>query len=143
MQRGAGSEILSGVCAVTPDGDEATSDEILAADPGSFKSLNEAFDYLSRVDQQIVWSRQKDGVVEVRDKRATAEILHLQIKQFELKDAVTLQDAVDKLLLAPEVKFYLDQHRLESPTVYNSSYVSNENHPLSADSSANRRIADR
>lgn len=64
--------------------------------------------------------------MEVRDNRAFADILRLPIERFELKNAVTLQDAVNKLLLAPEIEIYLDQHHLESPTVYSSPYLWNQ-----------------
>jgi hypothetical protein len=64
--------------------------------------------------------------VQVRDGRASASILSLSIRQVELKDVVDLGDAIRKLLLAPEIKAFLDRNHIEMPAVYSSSYLSNE-----------------
>ena len=125
-QREAGSLILRGTCTRTTDGDDVTTEEISAPDPATFKNLGEAFDYLSQVNQHIAWSRQANDLVEVKDDRASADILRLPIKEFRLKDALTIQDAVDKVLLAPEIKLYADQHRLKLLTSYRSVDIWNE-----------------
>ncbi len=125
-QREEGSLILRGTCTRTTDGDDVTTENISAPDPASFKSLDEASDYLSRINQHIAWSRQRDDLVEIKDDRASAEILRLSIRDFKLKNAVTIQDALDKVLLAPEIKLYVDQHHLKLLTAYRSVDMWNE-----------------
>jgi hypothetical protein len=122
----SGSVILSGSCVRSPDGDVVMTDKMAAPSPGSFKRLDDALDNLSLVNHHIVWSRQNDGLVQIRDDRASASMLRLPIKQVQFKDAVSLQGAVDQLMLAPEIKVFLDKNRIEMPIVYSSAYLWNQ-----------------
>ena len=65
-------------------------------------------------------------MVKIRDNRASAAILDLPIHRFELKDAVSLEDALRKLLLAPEVKEFLTRTHTQMPIVVTGSTFSNE-----------------
>jgi hypothetical protein len=124
--RTSGSLILIGVCRSSPDGDIVETDQIGIGEPHSSKSPDEALDSLAKIDHHITWTRQTDGLVQVRDGRTSAAILSLTIRQIELKDVVDLGDAIRKLLSAPEIKAFLDRNRIEMPVVYSSSYLSNE-----------------
>jgi hypothetical protein len=64
--------------------------------------------------------------VQVRDDRASASILGVSIRRLELKDVVDLRDGLRKVLLAPEIKSFLDRNHLEMPTVFSSSDLWNE-----------------
>jgi hypothetical protein len=124
--RTSGSLVLLGACRTSPDGDVVVTDQIKISEPRSSKSPDEALDILAQVNDHITWHRQSDGLVQVKDDRASAPILSLLIKQVELKDVVDLGDAIHKLLLAPEIKTFLDRNRIEMPVVYSSSFLSNQ-----------------
>jgi len=116
--RTSGSLILIGACRTSPEGDVVETDQIRIGEPHSSNSPDEALDSLAQIEHHITWSRQTDELVQVRDGRASASILSLPIRQVELKDVVDLGDAIRKLLLAPEIKAFLDltRQRAKNPT---------------------------
>ena len=65
-------------------------------------------------------------MVRIRDNRALATILELPIHRFELKDAVSLGDALRKLLQAQEVKDFMNRTHTQMPLVVSPSTLSNE-----------------
>jgi hypothetical protein len=126
LTRSSGSLVLAGACRTSPDGDVIATDQIRIFAPQASNSPDEALDDLVHAYTHVRWSRQLDGLVQVRDDRASASILGVSIRRLELKDVVDLQDGLRKVLLAPEIKSFLDRNHLEMPTVFSSSDLWNE-----------------
>jgi hypothetical protein len=124
--RTSGSLVLSGKCAQTEHGDGVSTEKMDIQAPDLQTNQDKSLLRLSQAYPAVTWSRQRNGTIEIRDNRASAAILRLPIHQFELKDAVSLEDALRKLLLAPEIKRFLSRTHTEMPPVVSSSTFSNE-----------------
>jgi hypothetical protein len=124
--RTSGSLILTGKCVQSPYGDAVSTDELKIQAPDLQTNQNNSLTRLMQAYPAVTWSRQGNGMVQIRDNRALAAILELPIQRFELKDAVSLEDALRKLLLAPEVKEFLTRTHMQMPAVVSSSTFSNE-----------------
>jgi hypothetical protein len=124
--RTSGSLILTGKCVQSPYGDAVSTDELKIQAPVLQSNQDSSLTRLEQAYPFIKWSRQKNGIVGIRDSRASAAILNLPIHRFELKDAVSLRDALSKLLQAPEIEEFLRRTHTQMPIVVTGSTFSNE-----------------
>jgi hypothetical protein len=122
----SGSLILAGKCDQTFEGHVVSTEPIFAPSPDSFALIDSALNALSRVAPQLVWQKQTNGLIRVRDNRVEASLLTLRLRKIELKNMVDLNDAINKLLENRELRVYLHQKHVELATVYNESFVSNQ-----------------
>lgn len=125
--RASGSLILTGKCAETFEGQVVDTEPIFAPDPDSFAQVDNALDALSQMAPQLVWQKQANGLIMIRDKRVEASLLALRLRKVELQNAVDLNDAVEKFLMNRELRAYLHRRHIELATVYNESFKSNQN----------------
>lgn len=109
----SGSIILTGLCATGQDGRVVATDWVTMPDPARITRIDDDLDNLSQVNAHFIWSRSKDGLVQLRDDRASAEFLHLNLAQVRLTKIVNLEDAVNKLLKTPDVTRFLIKRHIE------------------------------
>jgi hypothetical protein len=131
--RTSGSLILTGRCDQTFEGQVVNTEPIFAPNPDSFVHVDDALDALSQIAPHLVWQKQANGLIRVKDNRVDASLLTLRLQKVELVDAVDLNDAVKKFLMNRELRTYLHRRHIELATVYNGSFKSNQNasHALS------------
>jgi len=122
----SGSIIVTGPCKKGPYGDGVLTDLVSIPDPAGFKRIDETLDNLSGVSDHYAWTRQNDGLVQLKDNRATAPLLRLELQRVELTKVVNLEDAIDKLLAATEVKAFLDRNHIALEPVFDGGSMWNE-----------------
>ncbi len=124
----SGSVILTGACGRGPEGDLVSTNEIKILKPSAIRDPSESLDRLAKVYPHITWLRQGDGLVQVRDDRASASILGLSLGHVELRDVVSFDDGLQQLLSAPEIQAFLDRNHTEMPLVLTSSSIVSDEH---------------
>jgi hypothetical protein len=122
----SGSIILTGKCVTSPSGLVVSTEELAIPNPMAIKRIDDDLDNLSHLSSHYGWLRRKDGLVQFRDDRASAELLRLHLAQFELVQAVNLEDAVDKLLKAQQVVSFLKEHHIDLEPVFTGASFGNE-----------------
>jgi hypothetical protein len=124
--RTSGSIVLTGTCETTMSGRVVSTEEIAIPDPGNIKRIDDDLDNLSHLSSHYSWSRRKDRLIQFRDDRASAEFLRLHLAQFELVQAVNLEDAINKLLKSQQVASFLKQHHIDLEPVFTGASLWNE-----------------
>jgi len=105
-----------------------STEELAIPDPWAIKRIDDDLDNLSHLSSHYGWFRRKDGLVQFRDDRASAELLRLHLAQFELVQAVNLEDAVNKLLKAKQVVSFLKQNQIDLEPEFTGAYLGNQEH---------------
>ena len=122
--RSSGSVVLRGKCVQGTFGSRISTDELKFQAPDINENRDDSLIRLNHSYPNVTWSRAGDGVIRVRDSRASAAILDLHIGRFELINAVSLTDAIKKLTKAPEVQNFLSHTHTQLFEEASSSTIS-------------------
>jgi hypothetical protein len=123
----SGSIILSGSCGKKrPLGDDILTEAVELPTPDRYRRIDDALTVVSDLSAHYVWSREDDGLVQLRDNRASAAILRLKLERVELTNAVTLEDAVEQVLAAPGIKGFLHRNHIDMVPVFTGATFWNQ-----------------
>lgn len=117
VSQSSGSAVLRGTCKDTEEECGVLSDGISEPPLGPFQNLGEAFSALSMRAPHISWRRDEEGLMRVRDDRATAGVLRVRLKRVQFKSVVLQDDAIGEIMAAPEVLAYLNDNHIEGGSV--------------------------
>lgn len=122
-----GSMILSGTCQSSTDGDPVFTGFIVDPPATPIVRFDDALNFVSHVQPHFSWSRQQNGMVQIRDDRALGAILGIHLERVEIVDAVDISEALNKFLSTKEINKFLTQTHTQLMRVSSSNEIFGSN----------------
>lgn len=111
--RQSGSISISGSCSSLNGASDVVPDYIPEITMTEHKNVAEALAMLSDVDRNIVWRRERDGLINVADGKVPHDILGIKLHTIRFEDRAEPALAVADILSTPQVRSYFRQHGIE------------------------------
>jgi hypothetical protein len=113
LTKSSGSLILKGTCKATNTDNDVVSEALPHPPQGPFQNLDNALIAVSQLNSHLLWSRDVDGLVRVRDNRVSNDVLSIRLQRVHFSRAVDSNAAIRSVLSTPEVQAYFKQNHIE------------------------------
>lgn len=120
----SGSILLNGTCRAKVPANNIVTERIPLLQTGTFKEFKDALNAIASLNQHLSWTRQRDGLVHLKDDRVIASVLSVSLQSVKIRSKVDPDIAIDSLMEHPEVVSFMKNNGIKLGTTFTGSILS-------------------